>query len=109
MRSKRNRSKPARRCRLWSPRRRLVSPNISAWSCPMHEASLMADLMREITMLAKRGGGRRIVRVSVAIGPLSHFSADHLTEHFRREAAGTAAEGASLDIAQSDDLGDPAA
>jgi hydrogenase nickel incorporation protein HypA/HybF len=75
----------------------------------MHEASLMADLMRQIDALAKREGGSRVVCVSVSIGALSHFSADHFTEHFRRAAAGTPAEGARLDISVSDDLDDPRA
>ncbi len=71
----------------------------------MHEASLMADLMRRIDDIAKAEGARRIVRVSVWLGALSHMSAEHFAEHFERAAAGTIAAGAQLDISVSDDLG----
>ena len=71
----------------------------------MHEASLMADLMRRIDDIAKTEGARRIVGVSVWLGALSHMSAEHFAEHFERVATGTIAEGARLDISVSDDLG----
>jgi len=70
----------------------------------MHEASLMASLMRGIDSIAKAEGARRIVGVSVWLGALSHMSAEHFAEHFERAAAGTIAEGASLDVCVSDDL-----
>ena len=72
----------------------------------MHEASLMANLMRRIDAVAKAERARRIVGVSVWLGALSHMSAEHFVEHFERAAAGTVAEGARLDVTVSDDLGD---
>jgi hydrogenase nickel incorporation protein HypA/HybF len=69
----------------------------------MHEASLMANLMRRIDEVAKAEHARRIVGVSVWVGALSHMSAEHLGEHFEQAAAGTIAEGARLDVSVSDD------
>jgi hydrogenase nickel incorporation protein HypA/HybF len=69
----------------------------------MHEASLMANLMRRIHEVAKAERARRVVGVSVWVGGLSHMSAEHLAEHFAQAAAGTLAEGARLDVAVSDD------
>jgi hydrogenase nickel incorporation protein HypA/HybF len=71
----------------------------------MHEASLMANLMRRIDEIAKAECARRIVGVSVRLGALSHISAEHFAEHFKRAAAGTVADGACLDVIVSDDLG----
>jgi hydrogenase nickel incorporation protein HypA/HybF len=70
----------------------------------MHEASLIANLMRRIEAVAKVERPRRIVAVSVWLGALSHMSAEHFAEHFARAAAGTVAEGARLDVTVSDDL-----
>lgn len=71
----------------------------------MHEASLMADLMRRIDETARAGGARKVVGVSVWLGALSHMSPGHFAEHFAHAASGTVAEGAGLDIAVSDDIG----
>lgn len=71
----------------------------------MHEASLMADLMRRIDEIVEAEGARKVIRVSVWLGALSHLSAAHFAEHFALAASGTAAEGARLDISVSDDFG----
>ncbi|MGE0333993.1 MAG: hydrogenase/urease maturation nickel metallochaperone HypA [Gammaproteobacteria bacterium] len=69
----------------------------------MHEASLMANLMRRLDEIAKTEHARRVVGLSVWLGALSHISAEHVAEHFERAAAGTIAEGARLDVTVSDD------
>jgi hydrogenase nickel incorporation protein HypA/HybF len=69
----------------------------------MHEASLMANLMRRIDEVARAERARRIVGVSVWLGALSHMSPEHLAERFEQVTAGTIAEGARLDVALSDD------
>lgn len=69
----------------------------------MHEASLIAGLMRRIDTVAKADGARRIVGVSVWIGALCHMSAEHFAEHFERASDGTIAAGARLDVTVSDD------
>lgn len=72
----------------------------------MHEASLMANLMRRLDEIAKAERARRVVGLSVWLGALSHLSAEHFAEHFEQAAAGTIAEGAQLDVMVSDDLQD---
>jgi hydrogenase nickel incorporation protein HypA/HybF len=67
----------------------------------------MADLMRQIDEVAKFERARRVVRVSVRIGALSHFSAEHFAEHFERASGGTLAESAELVAAISTDPNDP--
>ncbi len=69
----------------------------------VHEASLMTNLMRRIGEIAVTERGRRVVGISVWLGALSHMSAGHFAEHFKRTAAGTLAEGARLDITVSHD------
>ena len=71
----------------------------------MHEASLIADLMRRIEETARTEGAKRVVGVSVWLGALSHMSEAHFAEHFERAAAGSVAEGARLDITASTDTG----
>jgi hydrogenase nickel incorporation protein HypA/HybF len=75
----------------------------------MHEMSLMADLLRKVERIAEEHGRGRIVRLTVRLGALSHFSPSHFREHFDRASAGTMAEGATLDIHTSSDIGDPRA
>lgn len=72
----------------------------------MHEATLIANLMRQIARVAKAERARRVTSVSVWLGALTHISAEHFTRHFERAAAGTLAEGAKLDVAISDDVQD---
>lgn len=64
----------------------------------MHEHSLMNDLVRKILDVARRQNARKVTRVKVAVGALSHFSRPHFMEHFVQAAEGTPAEGARLDI-----------
>lgn len=71
----------------------------------MHEASLMAGLLRRIDEVARAEKARRVVGVSVWLGALSHMSEAHFAEHFEAAAAGTLAEGARLDLTVSADTG----
>lgn len=71
----------------------------------MHEASLIANLMRRIDEIAQAENASRIVGVSVWLGALSHMSEGHFSEHFERAAMGTIAAGAHLDITVSTDTG----
>ena len=70
----------------------------------MHEASLMAALMRRINEATKNERAKKVVGVSVWIGALSHMSAEHFGEHFERAATGSLAEGARLDVTVSGDV-----
>lgn len=71
----------------------------------MHEASLISNLMKRISEMAKAENATRITAVSVWLGALSHMSKPHFAEHFEQAAAGTMAEGAHLEITLSDDAG----
>ena len=75
----------------------------------MHEMSLMADLMRKIDTVAQEQEARRVTRVTVTLGALSHLSAAHFREHFEHAARGTISENAELDITVSSDTRDPRA
>jgi hydrogenase nickel incorporation protein HypA/HybF len=70
----------------------------------MHERALMIDLMRKIEEVAAEGGASRVVRVSVRLGPLSHFTPAHFREHFVDASRGTIAEGAQVDAVVDGDI-----
>ena len=75
----------------------------------MHEHGMVAGLLRQVGEVASAEGARKVVKVSVWLGALSHMSPAHFAEHFRREAAGSLAANAELDCAVSDDIADPRA
>lgn len=63
----------------------------------MHEKALMRNLLSKIEAEAEGAGGRRVTRVRVRLGALSHFSAAHFREHFADASRGTVAEGAAIE------------
>lgn len=73
----------------------------------MHELSLINNLLNKVNSIAQEQKAKRIVGVKVKLGSLSHISAEHFREHFYEGVAGTAAEGARLDIETSSDVNDP--
>jgi hydrogenase nickel incorporation protein HypA/HybF len=73
----------------------------------MHEHAMIASLLHRIEEIAAAEDARKVVKVSVWLGALSHMSPGHFREHFDREAAGSLAEGAELDCVTSDDIQDP--
>jgi hydrogenase nickel incorporation protein HypA/HybF len=75
----------------------------------MHEHGLINSLMRRIDAIAAAERARKVVGVRVWLGALSQMSPAHFEEHFRHAAAGTIADGATLDCATSDDIHDPRA
>jgi hydrogenase nickel incorporation protein HypA/HybF len=62
----------------------------------MHERALILDLVGEVERVAQAEGARRVTRVDVRLGALSHFTPDHFREHFEDAARGTVAEGAGV-------------
>lgn len=72
----------------------------------MHEHGLMKTLMRRIDQVAVAEGARRVTRVSVWLGALSHMTPAHFGEHFRDSSRGGVAEGATIDCVPSDDIHD---
>ncbi len=73
----------------------------------MHEQHLMRDVIHQIESVASREQAGEILRVRVWLGALSHFSAASFTEHFRRLAAGSCAQDASLEFTESADIHHP--
>jgi len=56
----------------------------------------MTDLMRTIESQARAEDARRVTRIRVRLGALSHFSPAHFREHFEDASRGTVAEGAEV-------------
>jgi hydrogenase nickel incorporation protein HypA/HybF len=75
----------------------------------VHEKHLTEDLVRRIEAVAAAEGGRRVTRVRVRLGALSHFTPEHFREHFDDAAAGTIAEGAEVDAVFTTDPTAPGA
>ncbi len=57
----------------------------------------MDDLMRKLEAEARSEGGRRVTRIRVRLGALSHFTEAHFREHFEHASRGTIAEGAEVE------------
>lgn len=75
----------------------------------MHEEALFKDLRRKIGEIAATQGVRRIERVTLWVGALSHLTEAHLREDWPRVVEGTAAEHCTLEVKVSNDLNDPRA
>ena len=73
----------------------------------MHERALMDDLMKKIVSVAHENGGVRVVRITVRLGALSHFTPEHFREHFVDASRGTLADGAEVDAVLEDDVHAP--
>ena len=73
----------------------------------MHEASLIANLLRQITAIMQQQGRGRVVGVTVKLGALCHISPEHFRAHFVQGARGTIAEGARLTCESGHSLHDP--
>lgn len=72
----------------------------------MHEEALFKDLRRKFEEIGATQGVRRITRVTLWIGALSHLTEDHLREDWARVVQGTPADGAILEVKLSHDLND---
>ena len=73
----------------------------------MREASFINILMHKIEAMARQQGAKKVRRVQVWLGALSHLSPDHFREFFAIAATGTLAAGADLTIHQSVDFANP--
>jgi hydrogenase nickel incorporation protein HypA/HybF len=69
----------------------------------VHEKALMDDVVRKVVEVAYDNGGVSVVRVSVWLGALSHFTPEQFREHFAEAARGTPAEGAEVEAVLDDD------
>jgi hydrogenase nickel incorporation protein HypA/HybF len=70
----------------------------------VHERALMEDVIRKLEEVAFEDGARRVTRVTVRLGALSHFTAAHFCGHFAAAALGTVAERAEVVAVVDDDL-----
>jgi hydrogenase nickel incorporation protein HypA/HybF len=75
----------------------------------VHEKALMDDLMRKLEAEAQAEGGRRVTRIRVRLGALSHLTEAHFREHFEDAARGTLAEGAAVEAELRTDPTEPGA
>jgi hydrogenase nickel incorporation protein HypA/HybF len=75
----------------------------------VHEKALMDDLIRKLEAEARSEGARRVTRIRVRLGALSHFTEAHFREHFEDAARGTVAEGAEVEAELRTDPTEPAA
>lgn len=57
----------------------------------------MEDVLRKLEAVAREEGGRRVLRVRVRLGALSHFTPEHFRRHFEEAARRTLAEGAEVE------------
>jgi hydrogenase nickel incorporation protein HypA/HybF len=69
----------------------------------------MRGLIGRLESLARQENATHIKRVRVWVGALSHFSAEHFSEHFAQASRGTPAENSELEIEVSEDLSHPRA
>jgi len=70
----------------------------------MHEWRFAHSLVTDIARAAALHDAIKVLTVKIRVGPLAGISPDHLREQFRIAALGSIAEGASLEIAISDEL-----
>ncbi len=69
----------------------------------VHEMSLFRDLMEKLNQVALENPGKRITKVKVVLGALSHLSESHFQFHFDELSRGTPIEGAMVDIEEDTD------
>jgi hydrogenase nickel incorporation protein HypA/HybF len=75
----------------------------------VHETGMFRDLLRKIEEVADLERARRVTRVRLWVGALSHLTAAQLREQWPTVTRGTVAEGAALEVAVSRDPADPRA
>jgi hydrogenase nickel incorporation protein HypA/HybF len=68
----------------------------------MHERALLADLIREIEETAASENAKRVLAISVRVGPMSHMTPEHFVEHFDEASRGTIADGARCSVDEID-------
>ncbi len=73
----------------------------------MHEHSLIKNLIKKIEDIAKKNNARNVTSIKIKLGALCHTTPEHFHGHFDPLAAGTIAEGATVDFIVSTDINDP--
>lgn len=70
----------------------------------MHEASIVASVVRRANEIAREQGAARVAEVTLRVGMLTGLSAEALREHFADAARGTILEGARVHVIEGDSL-----
>ena len=73
----------------------------------MHEQATIRDLVATVLRVAEENDAKRVVRIKVRLGALSHFTPEHFEEHWEDASAGTIAEGCRVAADLSEDIRDP--
>jgi hydrogenase nickel incorporation protein HypA/HybF len=73
----------------------------------MHEQAQIEDLVAKVISVAEENEAKRVVRIKVWLGALSHFTPEHFVEHWQDASAGTIAEGCMVESELSTDPTDP--
>lgn len=73
----------------------------------MHEQATIRNLVATVLHVAADNDAKRVVRIKVKLGSLSHFTPEHFEEHWVDASAGTIAEGCKVEAELSEDLTDP--
>ncbi len=73
----------------------------------MHEQATIRDLVATVSRVAEENDAKRVVRIRVRLGALSHFTPQHFLEHWQDATGGTIAEGCKVESELSEDLTDP--
>ena len=73
----------------------------------MHEQATIRDLVATVLHVAEENNAKRVVRIKVHLGALSHFTPEHFLEHWQDATGGTIAEGCKVESELSEDLTDP--
>ena len=58
----------------------------------MHEQATIRDLVATVLEVAHENDAKRVVRIKVHLGALSHFTPEHFVEHWQDASGGTIAD-----------------
>jgi Zn finger protein HypA/HybF involved in hydrogenase expression len=62
----------------------------------MHEAGLIEEMLKITLEAAEKGEVKKIERINLGLGDMSHVTPESVTLYFEHFSKGTAAEGAEL-------------
>jgi len=65
----------------------------------MHEAGLIKDMLRIVLETAQKGDMKKIERIDLGLGDMSHVTPESVSLYFEHFSKGTPAEGAKLTFA----------
>ena len=72
----------------------------------MHEQATIRDLVAKVEEIARENDAKRVVRIKIKLGALSHFTPEHFVEHWQDATGGTLSEGCKVEAELSEDMTD---